>query len=68
MYYIGNYWGQTFIYHTEDTQVMFGPFDSPYDANFICEMLNSGRLKMNVGDNDGKEGIKDTHTVYEYTE
>jgi hypothetical protein len=63
MYYIGDFWGQTFIYHTEDESVMFGPFDSQYDATFVCEMLNSGKLKLELG-SYGKEDIKDTHTVY----
>jgi hypothetical protein len=63
MYYVGNFWGQTFIYHTDSDEVMFGPFDSPFDAQFVCEMLNSGKLKLELA-SYGKEGIKDTYTVY----
>jgi hypothetical protein len=63
MYYIGDFWGQTFIYHTVNEDVMFGPFNDEYDAHFVCEMLNNGKLKMELGTN-GEKDIEDTHTVY----
>lgn len=63
MYYVGNFWGQTFVYKTDDESVMFGPFESGNDAHFVVEMLNSGKLKLELG-SYAKEDTKDTQTVY----
>lgn len=64
MYYMGDFWGQAFIYHTVDEAVMIGPFDSQFDCHFVCELLNSGKLSFNKGDSYGKEDSKESHSVY----
>ena len=56
MYYIGTFWSQTFIYNTEDESAMLGPFNDAYDAHLVCELLNTGKLKMELG-SYGKESI-----------
>lgn len=64
MYYIGDFWGQTFIYNQVDESVMIGPFNDGFDAHFVCELLNSGKLSFNKGESYGKEDLEKSHSVY----
>lgn len=56
------------MYAIEDDngRLVFAPFKSEEDAEFIASLLVEGRLLMAGSDNDGKAHSEDTDAVHQH--
>lgn len=64
MYFYESYYDCWMIKHSLEDEVMFGPFSDEGDVHFVVEMLNKGKLNMNLGESYGKEDSKEQNTVH----
>lgn len=55
MYYLDNDSVWYYIKSKTDKEVLLGPFDSNSDAFFITEMLNTGKMRLELKTH-GEEG------------
>lgn len=68
MYYVERYLNAWMIRKAHEDVFIFGPFNNEGDASFVCEMLNSGKLKYEDGADVGKERIKEPYPIYFYAD
>lgn len=68
MYYTYKWLNAHVIRHSEDRDLLFGPFTNQGDAHFVVEMLNTGTLQLRGEVEDGKQDLEESHTVYEYSD
>jgi hypothetical protein len=63
-YYMEPFFNHWVIKDNEDSNYIFGPFESEADAHFVMQMFNSGKLQLSKGDSYGEEDSQKSHAIY----